>query len=99
MPDCFKCKNSIRGESGVRCAGVCGKIYHNAVKCSGLDQYTSDILDTNEMIKFMCGDCILYIHNVDMVLKEMQEVVKKNRNYLKEYRIEFDESLNKNEAN
>ena len=98
MRECFKCKGSIRGESGISCAGVCGKNFHTAVKCSGVEQYSSGILDSNPMIKFICEDCILYIHNVDLVLKDMQEVVKKNSNYLKEYKNEFEESLKKNET-
>lgn len=97
MRECFKCKNSIRGESGISCAGVCGKHFHTTIKCSGLEQYSSGILDTNPMIKFICEDCILYIHNVDLVLKDMQEVVNRNGNYLKEYKNEFEISLQKNE--
>lgn len=98
MNECAKCKGNISGESGIQCAGVCGKIYHLAASCSGLDRTSSGILDRNEMIRFICEDCILYIHNVDLVLKDVQEAVKKNSNYLKEYKSEFEEALRKNEV-
>lgn len=97
MPECTKCKTPIRGESGVKCEGVCEKVFHCANKCSGLDQYSSGILNTNPMIRFICGDCVLYIQNVDLVLKDVQEIVQKNGNHLKEYKNEFEESLKKNE--
>lgn len=97
MQECSKCRSAVRGESGVRCAGVCGKIFHTNVKCSGLDQYSSNVLDTNKMIKFMCDDCVQYIQNVDLIVKEMQDSVIQNSNYLKEYKIEFESTLKKNE--
>lgn len=98
MPECFKCKNSIRGETGIRCAGVCGKVFHIAIKCSGIDQYSTNIIGTNSMIKFICEDCIMYIHNVDHVLKDMQDSVNKNKGNLAEYKTEFQDSLKKHES-
>lgn len=98
MPECCKCKNSIRGETGIRCAGVCGKIFHITMKCSGLDQYSNNMFGSNKMIKFMCEDCVMYIHNVDLVLKDMQVSVNKSKDNLSEYKSEFEDSLKKHEA-
>lgn len=62
MAECSKCKLAIRGESGVQCAGVCKKEYHLNAKCCGLDQYSFKILDANKFIRYMCDDCLQYIH-------------------------------------
>lgn len=97
MTECNKCKKTIRGETGIRCSGVCEKIYHCDVKCSGLDQYSAGILETNKFIRFMCDDCVQYIHNVDLVLKEIQDGVNKNKQNLAEYKGEFDTALKQNE--
>ena len=77
MPDCAKCKSAIRGETGIICSGVCGKSFHTATKCSGLDQYSVGVIGTNPMVIFMCGDCLQYVHNVDMAIRDICEVVKK----------------------
>ena len=45
----------------------------------------------------MCDDCIQYIHNVDMVLKDIQDGVNKNKQNLKEYKNEFAFALSQNE--
>ncbi|KAI8116613.1 hypothetical protein FF38_04414 [Lucilia cuprina] len=97
MAECSKCKTTIRGETGIRCMGVCNKIYHISNKCSGLDQYSANILELNNFIRFMCVDCIQYIHNVDLVLKEIQYEVQKNKQNLVDYKHEFESSLNQNE--
>ena len=97
MPDCTKCKSAIRGETGMRCAGVCGKHYHTSTKCSGLDQYSVGIIDTNPMVIFMCEDCRQYIHNVDLAIRDISEVVQRNNSRVKEYRSEFDASLKRHE--
>lgn len=68
MAECSKCKLAIRGESGVQCAGVCKKEYHLNAKCCGLDQYSS-----------VTTACSTYIHNLDIVLTNMQEGVRKNK--------------------
>lgn len=46
----------------------------------------------------MCDDCIQYIHNVDFVLKEIQDGVNKNKRNLAEYKTEFEVSLKQNET-
>lgn len=97
MAECSKCRTAIRGETGIRCNGVCDKVYHCTVKCAGLDQYSAKILDTGGFVRFICDDCIQYIHNIDMVLKEIQDDVKRNRQNLVEYKDEFEMSLKQNE--
>ena len=93
MPDCTKCKLAVRGETGIRCAGVCDRIYHSATKCSGLDQYSVGVLGSNPMVIFMCEDCRQYIHNVDLVIRDIQHVVQQNDLRFKDYKNEFDSSL------
>lgn len=97
MKDCVAYKKKISGESGINCMGVCGKSYHLSLQCSRLDRYGSNIFDTCAMIRFMCDDCMLYISNVDMALKDIHEMIKKNGNKLQEYKSEFNESLKSNE--
>lgn len=97
MAECHKCKRSIRGETGIACAGVCGKIYHCADKCAGLDQYSSKILEGNPYLRYMCDDCVQYIHNVDFALREIQDGVNKNKVNLVEYKNDFEMSLKQNE--
>lgn len=96
MAECSKCRTAIRGESGIRCDGVCDKIYHCSTKCAGVDQYSAKVLDSGGFVRFICHDCIQYIHNVDLVLKEIQDDVKKNRQTLVDYKDEFEMSLRQN---
>ncbi|XP_017488515.1 PREDICTED: uncharacterized protein LOC108376783 [Rhagoletis zephyria] len=93
---CVTCKSLIRGGSGLRCEGVCGKLFHSATKCSGLDGYKATIIGTHPMVKFICPECIIYIQNVDLLLRDITENVKKNNMYLKEYKDEFEEALKVN---
>lgn len=97
MAECSKCKTAIRGETGVRCSGVCDKVYHCTVKCAGLDQYAAGILDKGGFVRFICDDCLEYIHNMDMLLKEVQDNVKRNRQSLVAYGDGFNESLKRSE--
>ncbi|XP_067619860.1 repetitive organellar protein-like [Eurosta solidaginis] len=94
---CDKCKLAIRGETGIRCVGVCAKVYHSAAKCSGLDSYKATVIGTHPMVNFICEECITYIHNIDLVLRDMQESVNRNSGYLKEYKNEFEEALKTNQ--
>uniref|UniRef100_A0A1A9W984 Uncharacterized protein n=1 Tax=Glossina brevipalpis TaxID=37001 RepID=A0A1A9W984_9MUSC len=93
---CHKCKCSIRGETGIRCQGVCEKVFHNIHKCSGLDEYSVKVLGGNNYIKFMCDDCVTYIQNVDSVVGNIGEMVIKNRSLLVEYREECSKLLTSN---
>lgn len=97
MAECSKCRSAIRGESGIRCNGVCDKVYHFTKKCAGIDQYSAKIIDEDNFVRFICDDCLQYIHNVDLVLKEIQDGVDKNKITLKEYKDEFESSLKQNE--
>lgn len=97
MPNCASCKTAIRGETGIRCSGVCGKVFHTTKKCSGLDQYSVGIIDSVTMVRFVCDDCMLYVFNVDLAIREIGEVVKKNDHRFKEYHSEFDTSLKHHE--
>lgn len=97
MSKCDKCKLAIRGESGIRCDGVCNKVFHNTLKCSGLDEYSSGVLNQSSMIKYVCMDCMQYIQNIDLVVKELQVQVERNSQYLNEYKEEFEMSLKRNE--
>lgn len=89
MAECHTCRNAIRGESGVKCQGVCGKVFHPTNKCSGLDQYSVNITATNSMLRIICDDCVQYIHNVDMVLNKIEADVNKSKQNLIEYKNEF----------
>lgn len=97
MAECHHCKTAIRGESGLMCEGVCKKIYHNAKKCSGVDQYARGILESGGFIRFICDECLQYIHNVDLVIGDIQNNVKKNNQNLDAYKGEFKEALKENE--
>ena len=97
MPDCTKCKSAIRGEMGMICAGVCEKCFHTSTKCSGLDQYSEGIIDTNSMVILMCEDCRQYIENVDLSIRDISKVVQCTNSSVKEYRSEFDASLKRHE--
>uniref|UniRef100_A0A0A1WIE3 Chromosome partition protein Smc n=1 Tax=Zeugodacus cucurbitae TaxID=28588 RepID=A0A0A1WIE3_ZEUCU len=95
--DCDKCKGTIRGETGLKCEGVCKKVYQQGPKCSGIDQYSLKILSETNMVHFVCDDCLTYIHNMDTAMKEIQDQVIKSNNYLKEYKRDFQKTLEKNE--
>lgn len=97
MAECSKCRSAIRGESGIHCNGVCEKIYHFTKKCGGIDQYSANIFDQNNFIRFICDDCMQYIQNVDMMLKEIQVTVNKNEQTLLNYKNEFESCLKRNE--
>lgn len=97
MAECSKCKLAIRGESGIRCNGVCDKVYHFTKKCAGIDQYSAKIIDEDNFVRYICNDCMLYIQNVDLVVREIQNSVDKNRQTLLDYKHEFESSLKINE--
>lgn len=97
MAECRKCRSAIRGETGIRCDGICDKVYHFTKKCAGIDQYSGNIMSENNFIRFICDDCIMYIQNVDLVLKGIQDSVDKNKRILVEYKDDFEKSLQKNE--
>lgn len=46
----------------------------------------------------MCDDYMVYIHNVDLVLRDIQEEVNENKHNLREYKDEFEMSLRHNES-
>ena len=62
---------TIHGESEITCEGVCKNIFHSSKKCSGIDQYSIDILDSGNDLRFMCDDYLQYIHNA---IEEVQIV-------------------------
>ena len=37
MAECTKCNSSIKGESGIRCNGVCNNVYHYTKNVPGLN--------------------------------------------------------------
>ena len=76
MSECHHCKAAIRSESGLKCEGICKKVYHCEKKCSGIDQYSRGILEAGSFIRFTCDDCVQYIHNVDMAIGYIQVNVK-----------------------
>lgn len=96
MADCPKCKLKIRGETGIRCEGVCGKVYHSVAKCSGIDEYSAKVIQQDNMVHVICADCLQYIRNVDMMLQQIEDGVKQGKNYLSEYKSDFKYLLNEN---
>ena len=54
-------------------------------------------MDEHNFIRFMCDDCMQYIQNIDLVLREVQDEVHKNKQNLVEYKHEFKASLKENE--
>lgn len=96
MAECDKCRSQIRGESGIRCEGVCGKLYHSAPKCSGIDNYSLGVLGKGNFIRFICDNCIRYVLNVDEVLRHVLDCTQKNKQRLSEYKSEFEAALKKN---
>ena len=48
-------------------------------------------------MRYMCDDCVQYIHNVDFALREIQDGVNKNKVNLVEYKKDFEMSLKQNE--
>ncbi|XP_036335074.1 uncharacterized protein LOC118745643 isoform X1 [Rhagoletis pomonella] len=97
MPDSDKCKGAIRGETLFRCEGVCGRAYHSETKCSGIDSFKATVIGTHPIVKFICVECVTYIHNVDLVIRDIQENVHKNNTYFREYKSEFEEALKTNQ--
>ena len=97
MADCSKCRTAIRRESGIRCNGVCDKVYHLTEKYAGIDQYSAKMMVEHNSIRFICDDCMHYIQNIDLVLREGQDEVHKNKQNLVKYKHEFKASLKENE--
>lgn len=97
MSECNKCRLAIRGENGISCGGVCGKVFHVTKKCAGIDQYSAKTVDENKFIRYICDDCMQYIINIDVVLKEIQDEVIKNKQNQMEYKNEFKSSLKQSE--
>ena len=75
------CKRAICVKTGILCSGVCGRVYHCTDKYSGFDQYSSKVLESNPFMRWFVQyiDCVQYIHNVDVVLGEIQDGVNKNK--------------------
>lgn len=97
MAECNKCRAAIRGESGIQCEGVCGKIYHSAAKCSNIDQYSLGVLNKQNFVRYICDGCLQYIKNIDEVLREILDGVQKNKQQLSEYKLEFQSAIKHNE--
>lgn len=97
MSKCTKCRQKITGETGILCAGVCGKVYHTSKKCCGIEEKDIEIYGKYQFLKYICTDCETYITNVDYMLKEIQTSIEKNCSYLKEYKNEFKATLKQNE--
>lgn len=97
MAECHKCRGVIRSESSISCSGVCNKVYHRTSKCAGIDQYSAKILESDNFVRFICDDCIQYVHNVDSALKNIQDDIYKNKQHLNEYKNELEISLKHNE--
>ena len=51
-------------------------------KCSGLDDYSANVLNENSMLQFICDGCMQYKYNVDFVLNYIRKVVNKTVNIL-----------------
>lgn len=71
-------------------------MYHFTKKSAGIDEYSTTILDEENFVRFICGDCIQYIENVDLVLKDIKVMVNANKQQLKGYEHEFSCYLKKN---
>lgn len=97
MAECHQCRTIIRGETGLMCEGTCKKVFHCTKKCSGLDQYSRGILESIGLIRYICDDCIHYMHNIDKALVDIQKNMEKNCNNLTEYKGEFEAALKQNE--
>ena len=97
MAECHQCKTAIHRESGIMCVDVCTKVFHSSKNCSGINQYSIGILDSDNYLRFMCDDCLQYIHNVDMAIDEIQNSVNKRKENLVEYKGEFEMALKQNE--
>lgn len=97
MAECNSCRSAIRGETGIHCEGVCKKVYHNTLKCSTIDNYTAGAMGKKDYARFVCDDCMQYVHNVDLVAREIQCDVNKIKQNLIEYKNEFEVSLKHNE--
>ena len=55
-------------------------------------------MDENNFIRFMCDDCVMYIHNIDLVLKRVQDEIHKNKQDLVKYKHEFQATFKENET-
>ena len=55
-----KCERTICNESGIKCAGVCGKNFHNTKKLS-VSIYSPNVLNENCMLQLICKGCVQYI--------------------------------------
>ena len=95
--ECKKCKQLIRGETGIHCEGICKNVFHTKTKCSGLEDYALNALNQYSMLRFMCENCVTYIHNMDHVMKNLQCEINRNNILINEYKGEFESTLKHNE--
>ena len=86
--DRAKYNSGVRCETDIKCEGVCGKLFHLALKCLGLDNYTECKLKEINMMEYMWHDYVVYIQIVDGILKKMHKLVDKNNKYLREYKTD-----------
>lgn len=96
MDDCNKCRGTIRGETGIRCAGVCKKTFHFSTKCSGLDSYSSNILNSVPMLRFICDECMGCITDVSEILFKVQQNLEASTTYLSQFKHVLDDALQSN---
>ncbi|XP_017467071.1 PREDICTED: uncharacterized protein LOC108359646 [Rhagoletis zephyria] len=93
MSECAKCRKGVRGESGVRCQGVCGKVYHRTQACASADDYSLKALENCPLLRFMCDNCMMYIANVDEALREMIGIAEANNMNVIEQKTDIEKML------
>ena len=74
-------------------------MYHLTKKFAWIDPYSANIMNDDFFVRYICNDFMLYIQNVDQVLREVQMNVDKNKHILMDYKHEFVSSLQKNGNN
>ena len=98
MTKCHECRKKITGETGILCAGICGKFFHSAKKCSGLEEEDIEIYGRYSRLKYICEECDEYLNNIDSALKAVKNSVECNNVVLKQYSNEFRDVIKQNET-
>ncbi|XP_017464603.1 PREDICTED: uncharacterized protein LOC108358003 [Rhagoletis zephyria] len=93
MDECDRCHKGIRGDGGIRCKGVCGRVYHKTKACAAIDEYCLQGLVNCPFLRFMCHDCVTYISNVDDALKQMLDIANSNKINICEQKSEIEELI------
>lgn len=87
MTYCKKCKQVIKNDDKVNCAGQCNSVFHKSKDCCGISNFAIKYVDNYANVKYCCDDCAnlqqplnqpLNLHDDSLQLLDNQSTILNN---------------------